>query len=295
MNRKILFLISTFAFLFPCSINAQIEFEYSYEGTTLNYQVIDESSRTCAVAYYSNEIFPNIKGDVILPAYPIFQDTKYNLIEINGGAFLKCNKLTSITIPEGVTKIGGGAFVNCPRLASAHFPESLTLIGSCAFELCGITSIIIPNNVTTIEASAFITCKQLTSITLPEGITTIDVRAFGNSTNIKEIVYNSFNPVTADENIFDDEIYSAATLYIPKGTLEKYRATVPWNRFLKIEYSDYSSVNQINAETKEEIDYKFPYQLYNTTGALVGGDINSAAPGLYIIRQGSIANKIIVP
>ena len=48
---------------------------------------------------------------------------------IGYAAFSGCSSLTSITIPAGVTKIGNWAFTNCSGLTSVTIPESVTGIG----------------------------------------------------------------------------------------------------------------------------------------------------------------------
>ena len=75
--------------------------------------------------------------------------------------------LTSVTLPEGVTKIGESAFQGCDSLTSVTIPDSVTEIGSYAFEGCSLlTTIKIPNNVTTIGEAAF-KCKSLAYVTIP--------------------------------------------------------------------------------------------------------------------------------
>ncbi len=48
-------------------------------------------------------------------------------------AFTGCNKLTSISFPQGVTSIGPGAFGYCRNLSSITIPYSVTSIGNAAF------------------------------------------------------------------------------------------------------------------------------------------------------------------
>ncbi len=45
---------------------------------------------------------------------------------IGDGAFLDCERLTSVTIPNGVTSIGDNAFIGCLGLASVTIPKSLS-------------------------------------------------------------------------------------------------------------------------------------------------------------------------
>lgn len=46
MKQKLLFLIAMLAFLLPVRLSA---FKYTYEGSSLNYFVIDEEAKTCVV------------------------------------------------------------------------------------------------------------------------------------------------------------------------------------------------------------------------------------------------------
>ena len=53
------------------------------------------------------------------------------LERIESFAFMECQSLTSIDLPDGVTYIGEGAFNNTP-LESIHLPEALTYLGGTA-------------------------------------------------------------------------------------------------------------------------------------------------------------------
>ena len=52
---------------------------------------------------------------------------------IGNGAFEDCKSLTSVTIPDGVTKIDEYAFRGCENLTSITIPDSVTYIGEDAF------------------------------------------------------------------------------------------------------------------------------------------------------------------
>ena len=71
--------------------------------------------------------------------------------------YFYCSRLTSISIPEGVTRIGDDAFHYCFRLTSISIPESVTSIEDNAFSCCDfLTSIIChAEKVPELESSAF--------------------------------------------------------------------------------------------------------------------------------------------
>lgn len=94
---------------------------------------------------------------------------------VAGGAFIECDGLTSITIPNSVISIGSDAFQGCSGLTSISLPNSVTNIGGAAFYGCSsLTSIVIPNGVTIIEGSTFYGCNALTSVIIPNSVTKIE-------------------------------------------------------------------------------------------------------------------------
>ena len=104
-----------------------------------------------------------------------------SVTSIGGYAFVVCESLTSITIPDSVTSIGYRAFRNCSSLTSITIPDSVTSIGKSAFYGCiGLTSITIGDGVTSIGKNAFYYCTSLTSITIPDSVTSIGQSAFWN-------------------------------------------------------------------------------------------------------------------
>lgn len=91
--------------------------------------------------------------------------------------------VSSVKLPEGITKIPNGLFCNCTLLKSIDIPESVTEIGDCAFQATTVlSSVTIPNGVTRIGKYAFANLSMylsgLESVTIPGSVTEIDDYAF---------------------------------------------------------------------------------------------------------------------
>ena len=116
----------------------------------------------------------------------------------------------------------------------------MTSIGTEAFCKCsGLTSITIPNSVTRIGDMAFYECSNLTSVTIGKSVTKIGKRAFGevDLTTIISLIENPFTIYgkTSNGRTFTHNTFNDATLYVPKGTIDKYKATEGWKDFVHIE------------------------------------------------------------
>ena len=174
---------------------------------------------------------------------------------IVGYAFDGCSSLTSITIPNSVTSIGDGAFSGCSGLTSMTLSNSLTAINSGIFANCSnLTSVTIPNSVTSIHHSAFYNCSGLTSVTIPNSVTSIGVYAFFGCSGLTSVISRIENPFAIDgknSGLFPLETYNNATLYVPKGTIDKYKATEGWKDFLFIEEGDGSGSGSEQPEVKK--------------------------------------------
>lgn len=62
--------------------------------------------------------------------------TNSNLESINSYAFQNLNKMSSITLPEGLTTLRGNAFIYCTSLRDVYMPESLLSIHANTFARC---------------------------------------------------------------------------------------------------------------------------------------------------------------
>ena len=104
------------------------------------------------------------------PIYPWYEDRhniKTAILEPGANlyfrTFLDCSNLTSVTLPNTVTRIGELTFGLCSSLTSITIPNSVTYIEAAAFSDCtNLKSIIIPSSVTFIDPEAFWECPSLT-------------------------------------------------------------------------------------------------------------------------------------
>lgn len=98
------------------------------------------------------------------------------------------DRITAVTVSEGITYLGGSAFAKCAQLAQVSLPQSLTEIGSGAFMYCtGLRAIEIPNGVERINTDAFLSCTALEEITLPDSLAYLGIRAFWGCTSLRSI------------------------------------------------------------------------------------------------------------
>ena len=162
-----------------------------------------------------------------------------SVTSIGDAAFYGCTSLTSVTIPNSVTSIGDNTFYGCSDLTSVTIPNSVTSIGKFAFYGCtGLTSIEIPNSVTSIGSYAFHNCTGLTSITIPNSVTSIGSNAFSkvDIPTVDSLIEIPFiiRGKSSDYRTFSPNTFDNATLYVPLGTKERYKATKGWEDFVNI-------------------------------------------------------------
>jgi hypothetical protein len=106
----------------------------------------------------------------------------------------------------------------------------LTAIGSSAFNGSRLTSVIIPEGVTSIGLLAFSGGNPLSSVTIPSTMISIVDMAFYYCEKLKKVYSYAETPPSAN-GAFTNASIGTATLYVPEGSIEAYKAVEPWNQF----------------------------------------------------------------
>ena len=159
-----------------------------------------------------------------------------NITEIPECCFYLQTKLTSISLPEGITSIGDDAFNQC-KITSLTLPASLKTIGARAFSNNGITQLTIPDKVETIENDAF-AYNSIDNIDFPATLVSLHATAF-KWKSMNEVICRALSvpqtPQTDDE--FNNswrpfyQINENCVLRVPAESLEAYKNA--WGQYFK--------------------------------------------------------------
>ena len=172
--------------------------------------------------------------------------------EIGEYAFKDCSRLTSLTLPVGITSIGYDAFAYCSGLTSLTLPAGITSIGEYAFSGCsGLTSLTLPAGITSIDKCAFSGCSRLTSLTLPAGITSIGEFAFSYCSGLTSIYVYAEKVPRIGRYAFEGCASRKCTLYVPKGTYDNYRLS-EFGYFENIVEFDATGIDKTTTSTDVE-------------------------------------------
>lgn len=282
--------------------------------------------------YYTGEWF-SVTGI----ADEAFKNNKYlinitlpnSLQSIGDWAFVGCYKLRKVEVPSSVTNIGGYAFSDCMALEQFTFPESLTEISNGMFLYCyALKELAIPNSVVSIGNEAFRFCG-FEQIVLPEKLKAIGDEAFGNtsikeliipnsvtsigedafySNKIETVVSLAVEPPTCHGTAFQSEVYAHGTLYVPEGSVEKYKVAEGWKNFYNIEVAEVDDVVldpksavcivPVEGGFKIESGDVVPVEVYSIDGRLncrygeYRGEVISLPKGFYVLKISGRSEKI---
>ena len=162
-----------------------------------------------------------------------FNATECYVNEFGVGGPFEDTAITNFIFDDKVKIISSYLLRNCESLKTVTIPNSVTSIGSFAFRDCtGLTSITIGNSVTSIGQQAFSGCTSLTSVTIGNSVTSIDSFAFSGCTSLTSVTNYAQTPQSIDSYTFRDVDVQNCYLYVPGGSIDKYKSSYIWNRFI---------------------------------------------------------------
>ena len=186
-----------------------------YERNGVYYDLYDIENKLAQVTYY-NLNSGEYSGYKTISSSIEVNGITYIVDRIDDNAFLNCNYLYSVSIPNSITSIGYSAFAGCERLSSVSIPNSVTNIGRGAFQRCsGISSLTIGNGITTIANNLFARCSSLKEVTIPNSVTSIEDGAFSACTSLTSISFGE-NVMSIGEYAFS-ECTSLSSVTIPNS------------------------------------------------------------------------------
>ena len=172
----------------------------------------------------------------------------------------------------------------------------------------------IPDGVTSIGVNAFVGCSSLASIVIPKGITSIGNATFKDCSSLQEIHCQAITPPTCRRGCFLEVDQTTCTLYVPKGTLEAYKAANVWKDFVNIVEEEYSGIEEAGADSAgqavitacgngivvENLPAGMAVTVYTLSGTVVyegvasGSRIELTLPAghLYIVKCGTTVTKV---
>lgn len=159
------------------------------------------------------------------------------------------NRISSLTIGEGVTRIGDYAFMLCSFVTEVVIPESVTSMGDWAFFLCtGLQEAYIGDGVTEIAAKAFAECTALKTVVIGKSIQRIGDQAFNTRSSWDQMTLEKITVLFDDIASGSFPVLESGSrgvfpkpggwdlvsykIYVPKGTKAEYQKN----------WSDYSSL-----------------------------------------------------
>ncbi len=79
-------------------------------------------------------------------------------------AFVKCDNLETVKLPESLNFLDMQTFLQCTKLKSINIPSKIVSIGNSTFQETGFTEFDIPENVKSISSRALASCSKLKKV-----------------------------------------------------------------------------------------------------------------------------------
>lgn len=185
---------------------------------------------------------------------PYFYDPAWSLSYSADGDtlfyFPRDSNAAFFNIPPSVQVIEERAFQCNRHLTALTIPSGVHEIGLCSFYACSqLRELVVQGPVDSIPWRAFDGCAALEKVDLPETVDWLDGFSFAGCKKLRAFIVR--NPEPPKLSFYDEELdidegewafagadLSNCTLYVPAGSVSKYRETLGWNQFKRIRAID---------------------------------------------------------
>lgn len=189
------------------------------------------------------------KGDIIIPPTIVVNDVEFTVKRVSDNAFLNCDELISISLPNTIITIGQSSFSGCVNLCSIYIPNSLQSIDDNAFADCQSLEVVkisdlsswlkieFGNSMGTAAANPasraskfYLNDEELNDIVIPDDITVIKNNVFNGGRYIKSIRFHDNVSSIGNMSFTNTEIEE---LEIPKNCTYLGLGSFCFNKKLK--------------------------------------------------------------
>ncbi|MBO7130336.1 MAG: leucine-rich repeat domain-containing protein [Prevotella sp.] len=167
------------------------------DESKLKYEVISDSE---VAVFAANQ---DIDGSVTIPSSVELDGKQYIVSEISASAFFRCIKITSVYIPNTITKIGREAFYYDESLEKIEVEDGnpvfknigLAVVDNMDFIVAypgkGETNLVIPSSIKGLRETAFEGCQSLKSILIPQSVVSVGPMSFTFCLNLKKVIWEA--------------------------------------------------------------------------------------------------------
>ena len=167
----------------------------------------------CEIAQLDSIVFSKEPIEIVVTAYDDENADGGQLFEKRGNDFYIDDIIYTVTADGNLEVGGNSSFSGVAFIISALKYKGKTM------------------KVTRIGKYAFYGCSGLTAVTIGSGVTSIGWFAFDDCPNLTDVYCYAENVPETDSSAFMDFLIASATLHVPAGSVDAYKATEPWGYF----------------------------------------------------------------
>ena len=157
-----------------------------------------------------------------------------NVTELGNSAFSRCTGLTELDLNK-FAQLGTNTFMGCSGLKSLGILKASKLDASTFNGCDAIETLVLPYEWGVDFKMTLSGTTQLRTLYIGENTASIPDKTFVNNKNLFEVYSNAATPPSIGTATFGSETYSYATLYVPQGSVDAYKAATGWSKFEDIQ------------------------------------------------------------